>query len=78
MLESEGERPPPEGIDPEQVNPDFAASPVFGPGSSGTFDVTFEEGHTYAALCFISGPRGRPAPRDPAPDVRRVPGRCRR
>ena len=31
-----------------------------------------------AALCFISGPRGRPAARDPARDVRRLPGRCRR
>jgi hypothetical protein len=53
FLEGEEDAPPPEGIDMEQVNPDFAGSPVFGPGSSGTFDVTFEEGHTYAALCFI-------------------------
>ena len=53
LLESEGEGPPPEGLDMEQFNPDFASSPVFGPGSSGTFDVTFEDGHTYVALCFI-------------------------
>ena len=31
---------------------------VFGPGSSGTFDATFEEGHTYVALCFISDREG--------------------
>ena len=43
----------PEGIDPAQINFEFAFSPVFGPGGSGTFDATFEEGHTYVALCFI-------------------------
>ena len=58
FLESEEDAPPPEGIDMEQVNPDFAGSPVFGPGSSGTFDVTFEEGHTYVALCFIQDREG--------------------
>ena len=53
ILESEGEGPPPEGIDVEQVNFEFAGSPVFGPGSSGTFEAPFEEGHTYVVLCFI-------------------------
>jgi hypothetical protein len=53
IVESEGEGPPPEGIDVEQVNFEFAFSPVFGPGSSGTFEAPFEEGHTYAVMCFI-------------------------
>ena len=53
IVESEGEGPPPEGIDVEQVNFEFAVSPVFGPGSSGTFEAPFEEGHTYAVMCFI-------------------------
>ena len=40
------------------MNFDFAASGVMGPGSSGTFDVTFESGHTYLALCFVSDVEG--------------------
>jgi hypothetical protein len=59
LLASEDEDAPlPEGIDPSQVNFEFAFSPVYGPGSSGTFPVTFEDGHTYAALCFISDREG--------------------
>ncbi|WP_421119078.1 hypothetical protein ACE2AJ_17195 [Aquihabitans daechungensis] len=53
ILEAEGEDLP-EGIDGEQINFEFAASSVFGPGSAGTFDAELEEGNTYAALCFIS------------------------
>jgi hypothetical protein len=53
FLASEEDAPPPEGIDMEQVNFEFASSPVFGPGSSGTFEAPFEAGHTYAAMCFI-------------------------
>ena len=54
---SEGEGPPPEGIDMAQVS-DFAGSGVFGPGSSGTFDATFEDGHTYAAICYVTDREG--------------------
>jgi hypothetical protein len=57
FLQSEDETMP-EGIDAAQVNPEFAGSPVYGPGGSGTFPVTFEEGHTYVALCFISDREG--------------------
>jgi hypothetical protein len=57
ILESE-DASMPEGIDPSQVNFEFAFSPVYGPGSSGTFAVTFEEGHTYVALCFIQDREG--------------------
>ena len=58
LLASDENSPPPEGIDPSQVNFDFAEAGVFGPGSSGTFDVTFEAGHTYLALCFITDREG--------------------
>ena len=58
FLESEEDAPPPEGIDMEQVNFDFASSPIFGPGSSGTFEAPFEAGHTYVALCFIHDREG--------------------
>ena len=58
ILESEEDAPPPEGIDMAQVNFEFAFSPVFGPGSSGTFEAPFEEGHTYVALCFIQDREG--------------------
>jgi hypothetical protein len=58
LLESEGDAPPPEGMDMEQFNPDFAGSPVYGPGSSGTFEAAFEAGHTYAAMCFIQDREG--------------------
>jgi hypothetical protein len=58
LLESDGEAPPPEGIDPEQVIENWAASGVFGPGSSGTFEAPFEQGHTYLAMCFISDREG--------------------
>ena len=58
LLEGGEDAPPPEGIDMEQVNFEFASSPVFGPGSSGTFEATFEEGHTYAAMCFIQDREG--------------------
>lgn len=54
LLQGDENSPLPEGIDPSQMNFEFASSGVFGPGSSGTFDVTFAEGTTYAALCFIS------------------------
>ena len=58
VLESEGEGEIPEGIDPTQVNDEFAESAVFGPGSSGTFDAAFEPGHTYSAICFVSDREG--------------------
>ena len=58
LLTADDSTPPPDGIDPSQVNFDFAASGVMGPGSSGTFDVTFESGHTYLALCFVSDVEG--------------------
>ena len=58
ILESEDEAPLPEGIDGSQINFEFAISPVFGPGSSGTFEAPFEEGHTYAAVCFIQDREG--------------------
>jgi hypothetical protein len=58
LLASEEDAPIPEGIDPSQINFEFAEAPVMGPGGSATFDVTFEEGHTYAALCFISDREG--------------------
>ncbi len=48
----------PTGIDGSQITFEFAFSPVFGPGGSGTFEAPFEEGHTYAALCFISDREG--------------------
>ena len=57
-LFSEEEGPPPAGIDMAQVNFEFADSPVFGPGGSGTFEAPFEEGHTYVALCFIQDREG--------------------
>jgi hypothetical protein len=57
MLETEGAEMP-GGVDPSQINFEFAESGVFGPGSSGTFEVTFESGHTYAAVCFISDREG--------------------
>jgi hypothetical protein len=59
ILASEEENPSlPEGIDPAQINFEFGGSPVYGPGSSGTFPATFEEGHTYAAVCFIQDREG--------------------
>lgn len=58
LLASEEEDAMPEGIDPTQINFEFASSGVFGPGGSGTFDATFETGRTYAALCFISDREG--------------------
>jgi hypothetical protein len=59
-IESHGQAPPPEGIDPEQVNPDFADTPIFGPGSSGTFEAPFEEGHTYSVMCLVFDREGDP------------------
>ena len=44
VLEGEEDAPPPEGIDLAQVNFEFAESPVFGPGASGTFEVTVRGG----------------------------------
>ena len=58
LLTSDQNSPPPDGIDMSQMNFDFGASGVMGPGSSGTFDVTFESGHTYAAMCFVSDVAG--------------------
>jgi hypothetical protein len=58
VLEGDENTPIPEGIDPAQVNFEFGEAPVYGPGGSGTFDVTFEEGHTYAAVCFVSDREG--------------------
>jgi len=58
FLQSEEDAPPPEGLDMSQVNFEFAFSGVFGPGGSGTFAAPFEEGRTYAALCFIQDRAG--------------------
>jgi len=58
LLASEDDSAMPEGIDPAQINFEFAGSGVFGPGGSGTFDVAFEAGRTYAAMCFISDREG--------------------
>ena len=58
FLQSEEDAPPPEGLDMEQVNFEFAGSGVFGPGGSGTFAAPLEEGTTYAALCFIQDRAG--------------------
>ena len=58
FLESEEDAPPPEGLDMSQVNFEFAFSGVFGPGGSGTFAAPFEEGTTYAAICFIQDRAG--------------------
>jgi hypothetical protein len=60
FLEGDGEASLPEGIDMEDVNEQFGSSGVFGPGSSGTFEAPFEEGHTYVALCFVSDREGGP------------------
>jgi hypothetical protein len=62
LLSSEEDAPPPdiEGLDMEQVNFDFAGAPVFGPGSGGTFEADFQEGNTYALVCFISDRAGGP------------------
>lgn len=62
LLNSEEDAPPPdiEGLDMEQVNFDFAGAPVFGPGSGGTFEAEFQEGNTYALVCFISDRAGGP------------------
>jgi hypothetical protein len=53
ILEAEDPNSLPPGVDGSQINFDFGGSGVFGPGSAGTFDVTFEEGNTYVGLCFI-------------------------
>ena len=58
LLQAEDESAMPEGIDPAQINFEFAGSGVFGPGGSGTFDAAFEAGHTYAAMCFIQDREG--------------------
>lgn len=62
LIASEGEGPPPdiEGFDMEQVNFEFAGSPVFGPGLAGTFEAPVEEGNTYAVICFIQDRQGGP------------------
>lgn len=58
LLEGGEGAPPPEGLDAEQINFDFAGSGVFGPGGKGTFDVDFEPGNTYALVCFIQDQSG--------------------
>ena len=58
FLESEGEGPPPEGIDPAQIDFEFDSSAVFGPGSSGTFEAPSVEGDTYVAVCYIQDREG--------------------
>jgi hypothetical protein len=60
LLESEEDAPPPEGLDMSEVNFDLGGSGVFGPGMSGTFAAAFEEGTTYAALCFLQDRVGGP------------------
>jgi hypothetical protein len=60
ILEAEEASDLPEGIDADQVDFEFGGSGVFGPGSAGTFEATFEAGHTYAAVCFIQDREGGP------------------
>lgn len=60
LMESEGEGPPPDGIDMEQVDFEFGGSAVFGPGLGGTFEADVVEGNTYAVVCFISDRSGGP------------------
>jgi hypothetical protein len=59
FLASEEDAPPPEGIDPEQIDFAVGGSNVFSPGLAGTFDATLEPG-TYAVLCFIQDRAGGP------------------
>lgn len=54
LLLTEEDAPLPDALDTSQVNYDFARTPVYGPGASGTFEAPLEAGHTYVALCFIS------------------------
>ena len=58
LLDSGPDSPPPTGIDMSQVNFDFANSGVFGPDASGTFEADFQQGNTYALLCFIQDREG--------------------
>lgn len=61
LLTAGEEDPPPEafaGVDFSTL--DAAASPVHGPGSSGTFSGTLQSGHTYAVVCFIQDRVGGP------------------
>lgn len=51
---------PPEGIDPSEVDFEFATTGVFGPGGKTTFEADFEEGNTYAVVCFIQDRAGGP------------------
>ena len=60
ILTSDDNTPPPADLDASQINFNFAASGVFGPGSKGTFEVPFESGHTYAVVCFMSDRAGGP------------------
>ena len=58
LLESGPDSPPPPGMDMSQINFEFANSGVFGPGASGTFEADFQQGNTYALLCFIQDREG--------------------
>ena len=56
----EGDPPPEAFAEVDLANLDVGGSGVFGPGGSGTFELTLEEGTTYAAVCFIQDRAGGP------------------
>jgi plastocyanin len=56
----EGDPPPEAFAEVDLANLDVGGSGVFGPGGSGTFEVTLEEGTTYAVVCFIQDRAGGP------------------
>jgi hypothetical protein len=62
LVAGDEDAPPPdvEGFDMGQVDFEFAGTGVFGPGLGGTFEADFQEGNTYALVCFISDSEGGP------------------
>ena len=60
ILQAEGPDDIPEGVDPSQIDFEFAGSSVFGPDLSGTFPAEVAADTTYAAVCFISDRAGGP------------------
>jgi hypothetical protein len=58
ILESEGDSPPPEGVDMSQMDFEAGGTSVFGPGSAGQVSTDLTAGNTYAAVCFISDVAG--------------------
>jgi hypothetical protein len=57
FLQSEDGAPPP-GLEIDFANFSAGQSGVFGPGGTGTAPATFEDGNTYAVVCFISDRTG--------------------